>query len=60
MQIAFIYIAIHVLVLVLLISGIIRLRRWGRNYLDETRRLRFDLGKLADEVAQLRKDLASR
>jgi hypothetical protein len=56
----YILLGAFVLALVLLISGMIRLRQWGRHHLNETRRLRFDLGKLADEVAQLRKDLASR
>jgi len=43
-----------VLVFVLVISGLIRLRIWGRRYLEEIQRTRFEIGKLAEEVAQIR------
>ena len=40
--------ALIILLVVLVISGLIRLRLWGRAILDELRRIRLDIGKMAD------------
>lgn len=54
---ALLYAFVWVLVPVLLISGLIRLRRFGLKALDEYRRTRLELGKIAEEVSLIRKQL---
>jgi hypothetical protein len=50
-------IAIWVLVPVLLISGLIRLRRFGLKCFDESQRTRLEFGKIAEELSLIRKSL---
>jgi hypothetical protein len=46
-----------VLLPVLLISGVIRLRRFGLRCFEEYQRTRLELGKIAEEVSLIRKQL---
>ena len=41
-------VALVILLIVLVISGLIRVRLWGRAMLDELRRIRLEVGKAAD------------
>ena len=50
-------IAIWVLVPVLLISGIIRLRKFSLKCLDEYQRTRLEVGKIAEELSLIHKFL---
>jgi len=45
-----------VLLVVLLVSGLLRLRRFSLQCLDELRRSRFELAKLAEEVSLIRRE----
>lgn len=50
-------IAVWVFIPVLLISGILRLRKFGLKCLDEYQRTRLELGKIAEEISLIRKKL---
>jgi len=54
------FIAVYVLVPVLLISGLIRLRRFGLRCFDEYQRTRLEIGKIAEELRAIRKSLEDR
>ena len=43
------YVAGILLIIVLAISGIIRVRLWGRDVLNEIKQIRLDIGKLSDK-----------
>ncbi len=45
---------------ILLISGLIRLRRFGLRCFDEYQRTRLDIGKIAEELSRIRQQLEKR
>lgn len=47
----------YVLILVLLTSGLIRLRRFGLKCFEEYQRTRLEVGKIAEEISLIRKQL---
>lgn len=57
MSLALPIIAAWILVPVLLISGIIRLRRFGLKCFDEYQRTRLEVGKIAEELSLIRKSM---
>ncbi len=49
------YLFVWILIPVLLISGLIRLRRFGLSCFEEYQRTRLELGKIAEEISLIRK-----
>lgn len=48
------FLAAWILIPVLLISGVIRLRRFGLKCFEEYQRTRFEVGKIAEEISLIR------
>lgn len=49
--------SIYTLLIVMVISGMIRLRRFSLKCFDEYQRNRLELGKIAEEISLIRKNL---
>jgi hypothetical protein len=51
------YLFAWILIPVLLISGLIRIRRFGLRCFEEYKRTRLEVGKIAEEISLIRKQL---